>query len=70
METPNEMSACSKSCIRCAFDNFNRFVESQSGTDTLHDTVGISYELVFPEVNSSSDAENIDQTQRKITDNS
>ena len=26
-----------------AFDNFDRFVETLSGKDTLHDTVGIVY---------------------------
>ena len=71
METPNGISAFSKGGIGCAFDNFNQFVESQSGNDTLHDTVGISFELVFPEVNGSSDAENNDKnTQEKTTDDS
>ena len=54
-ETPNGMSVCSKGGIGCVFDNFDRFIESQSGKDTLHDTAGISYELVFPKVNGSSD---------------
>ena len=53
------------------FDNFDRFVESQSGKDTLHDTVRISNELVFPEVNGSSDVENNSKnTQEKTTDDS
>ena len=43
METPNRMSAHSKGGTVCAFDNFDRFVESESGKDTLHDTV-IMYE--------------------------
>ena len=29
-----------------AFDNFNRFVETLSGKDTLHDTVGIVYQTI------------------------
>ena len=63
------MSACSTSGIGCAFDNFDRFAESQNGKDTLHHTVGLSYQLVFPEVNGSSDAENNDKnTQEKTTD--
>ena len=71
MKTPNGMSACRKSGIGCAFDKFDRFVESQSGKDALHDTVGISYELVFPEVNGSSDAENNDKNiQEKATNHS
>ena len=28
-----------------AWDNFNRFVETKSGKDTLHDTVGIAYQI-------------------------
>ena len=71
METLNRMNARSKGGIGCAFDNFDRFVESQSGKDTLHDTAGISCELVFPEVNGSSDAENnYKNTQEKTTDDS
>ena len=37
------------------FDNFDRFVESKNGKDTLHDTVSIPYELVFPELSGSFD---------------
>ena len=48
METPNGISAYSKGGIGCAFENFDRFVESQSGKVTLHYPIGISYELVFP----------------------
>ncbi|GFU64005.1 hypothetical protein TNCV_245821 [Trichonephila clavipes] len=33
-------------CTRVAFDNFDRFVETKSGKDTLHDTVGIVYQNV------------------------
>ena len=68
METPSGKIACSKGGIGCDFDNFDRFVESQNGKNTLHDTVGISYELEFPEVNGISDAENNDKnTQQKTT---
>ena len=52
METPNGMSAYSKGDIGCAVDNLDRFVESQSGKDTLHDKVGISYELAFLTISS------------------
>ena len=71
METPNGISADSKGGIGCAFDNFDQFLESQSGKDTLHDTVGISHELVFPEVNGSSGEEKSDRnTQTKTADDS
>ncbi|GFW16545.1 hypothetical protein TNCV_2351691 [Trichonephila clavipes] len=33
-------------CTGVAFDNFDRFVETKSGKDTLHDTVGIIYQNV------------------------
>ena len=49
IKTTNGTSACSKGGIGWAFDNFDRFLEIQSGKDTLHDTVGTSYELVFSE---------------------
>ena len=69
METPNGRSACSKGGVGCAFDNFDRFVESQIRKDTLRDTVGISYELVFPD--GSSEAEDNDKnTQEKTADDS
>ncbi|GFX58424.1 hypothetical protein TNCV_320061 [Trichonephila clavipes] len=31
-----------------AFDNFNRFVDTKNGKDTLHDTVGIIYQNIDP----------------------
>ena len=61
MKTPNGMIACSKGGAWCALDHFDRFLESQSGKDTLYDTVEISYELAFPEFNGSSDAEKNDK---------
>ncbi|GFY58236.1 hypothetical protein TNIN_74461 [Trichonephila inaurata madagascariensis] len=33
-------------CTGVTFDNFDRFVETKSGKDTLHDTVGINYQNV------------------------
>ena len=47
------------SCVRTglAWDNFDRFVETSSGKDTLHDTVGIAYQIMQP--SNSSDV-NID----------
>ena len=31
-----------------AFDNFDRFVETLTGKNTLHDTVGIAYQIYMP----------------------
>ncbi|GFV49042.1 hypothetical protein TNCV_5065261 [Trichonephila clavipes] len=47
-----------------AFDNFDRYVDTLTGKDTLHDTVGIIYQIVSHdydiELNSSSISGNID----------
>ena len=44
--TPAGMSN-EKSCSTgLAFDNYDRFTETLSGKDTLHDTVGIAYQTV------------------------
>ena len=42
--TPYGMSLDPKNAQGVAFDNFDRFVETLNGKDTLHDTVGIVYE--------------------------
>lgn len=48
--TTNQLNMCSEDilktsnlCTGVAFDNFDRFVETDSGKDTLHDTVGIIF---------------------------
>ena len=73
METTNGMTACSKGGMGFwQFRSIRRVkVENQSGKDTLHDTVRKSNELVFPEINGSSDVENNSKnTQEKTTDDS
>ena len=37
-----------------AFDNYDRFVETFSGKDTLHDTVGIAYQTIDDIVQSNT----------------
>ncbi|XP_057304270.1 uncharacterized protein LOC130641476 [Hydractinia symbiolongicarpus] len=44
--TPHGMKLMSSLGTGVAFDNFDRFVETLSGKDTLHDTVGIAYQVV------------------------
>lgn len=39
------MKACENTCGWLAFDNYDRYVETFSGKNTLHDTVGIAYQL-------------------------
>ena len=44
--TPSGMNIDANACTGLAFDNYNRFVGTLTGKDTLHDTVGIAYETV------------------------
>lgn len=57
-----------------AFDNFDKFVETSSGKDTLHDTVGIVYQnldttidIIEPDLSHIADAANVmsNGTQRR-----
>lgn len=43
--TSTGMSLHSKQAAGVAFDNSDRFVETLTSKDTLHDTVGIAYQL-------------------------
>ena len=42
--TPSGMSLDPNSGTGLAFDNYDRFVETLTGKDPLHDTVGIAYQ--------------------------
>ena len=42
--TPSGMVIAANLSTSVVFDNFDRFVETLSGKDTLHDTVGIAYQ--------------------------
>ena len=46
--TPYGMSLDQSLACGVAFDNFDRYVETASGKDTLHDTVCIAYQDVAP----------------------
>ena len=43
---PSGMNMGANACTSLAFDNYDRFVETLTGKDTLHDTVGIAYQTV------------------------
>ena len=47
---PHGMSLSSNLGTGVAFDNYDRFVETLSGKDTLHDTVGIAYQIIEPAI--------------------
>ena len=44
--TPSCMQLSPEGGIGCAFDNHDCFVETQNGKGTLHNTVGILYEVL------------------------
>ena len=48
--TPTGMSLHSVQATGVAFDNFDRFVETLTGKDILHDTVGIAYQSSIQEL--------------------
>ena len=50
MYTPYGMDLLSSVGTGLAWDNFDRFVETNSGKDTLHDTVGIAYQIAQSDV--------------------
>lgn len=43
---PEDISRTTNLCTGLAFNNFDRFVDTPSGKDTLHDTVGIIYQNI------------------------
>lgn len=42
---PTGITATNRLCTHVALDNFDRFVDTTSGKDTMHDTVGIIYQF-------------------------
>ena len=42
---PQQMTMDSEAGVGLKFDNFDRFVETLSSKDTLHNTVGIAYQI-------------------------
>ena len=44
--TPSGMNIDANACTGLAFDNYDHFVGTLTGEDTLHDIVGIAYETV------------------------
>ena len=60
--TPPEMKKKSNQCTGLAFDNFDRFVETSSGKDTLHDTVCIAYQRLSMKESTEESTQEINQT--------
>lgn len=55
IQIPTGITATNGLSTHVAFDNFDRFVDTTSGKDTMHDTVGIIYQ--FPSVTDFTDLE-------------
>lgn len=56
-------SNCPDLRTHVAFDNFDKFVETVNGKDTLHDTVGIVYQNIGDEANAKTLIVNYDGIQ-------
>ena len=65
--TPNGMSLNSANNISVAFDNFDRYVETITGKDTLRDTVGIAYETSSSATGDSVDFQAEDYQEVEIS---
>lgn len=46
--------------VGIAYDNFDRFVDTKTGKDTLHDTVGIIYQNIDPTLENVEEIEDAD----------
>ncbi|KAK9876484.1 hypothetical protein WA026_012796 [Henosepilachna vigintioctopunctata] len=46
--------------VGIAYDNFDRFVDTKTGKETLHDTVGIIYQNIDPTLENIEDIEDVD----------
>lgn len=53
-----------------AYDNFDRFVETINGKDTLHDTIGIIYQNIEANITEESEMPGeLNMSEAPITDN-
>ena len=69
--TASRMNMDANACTGLAFDNYNRFVETSTEKDVLHDTVGITYQTVkldHPIDNNPSTNQETIETNPSITD--
>lgn len=70
---PSGISLDSNLSTNIAFDNYDRFVDTLSGKDTLHDTVGIIYQFtptVIDNNDNEKDAdENVQEREPEVLEN-
>ena len=65
--TPNVMSLNPAINIDVAFDNFDRYVETLSGKETLHDTVGIACETSSSAIGDSVNIQSENDQEVKVS---
>lgn len=65
---PETIKKSSHLCTGVAFDNFDRFVETRNGKDTLHDTVGIIYQNVDPDAIEETQLSNVSAADDSAVD--
>ncbi|CAH2109149.1 unnamed protein product [Euphydryas editha] len=61
---PSGIDPVSERSTHVAFDNFDRFVDTSSGKDTLHDTVGIIYQ--FTADRKRDESENMEMETEEV----
>ncbi|XP_044590474.1 uncharacterized protein LOC123269040 [Cotesia glomerata] len=66
---PTGITAASGCSTHVAFDNFDRFVETSSGKDTMHDTVGIIYQFPFEQIADPDDVKAATSSTLLLDDN-
>lgn len=65
---PTGITAVNGCSTHVAFDNFVRFVDTTSGKDTMHDTVGIRYQFPcfeFQDIENSTNSTSLKENQDK-----
>ncbi|CAG9760201.1 unnamed protein product [Ceutorhynchus assimilis] len=61
---PEDIIRAPNLCTGLAFDNFHRFVDTASGKDTLHDTVGIIFQNIVDNIDDKVVLETLKQCQK------
>lgn len=69
MLRPEVINKTSNLSTGVAFDNFDRFVETKTGKDTLHDTVGIIYQNIDPNTQNESEVQDLPSVSSQGTSN-
>lgn len=66
---PKGITAANGHSTHVAFDNFDRFVDTTSRKDTMHNTVGIIYQFPSDEADNFDDGEATTSSVPQVNDN-